>query len=322
MATIQLGNTKKINSLIDYCEKKAELANGIDCLAQGAKEQMLATRTLYNKPDGVQGHHVIQSFKPNEINAQNANLAGLELAKKIAPGHEVMVYTHTDKEHIHNHLVINSVNFETGRKYQSSKKDLFKIRDFSDEICLQMDLSVVKEKSAEIRYTLAEKSLLEKGKSSWKDELRQAIDHEIKNSSSYKEFKDNLKNKYDIVVNDQRKHITYKHPDMQKVVRGNKLGLNYEMEMIQHVFERQTARKQERTREIQGTPRVRENNSRDRSTIRKQVAADGIDGVQDRLRNIKQEIDTIGERKRGDDPRVGRNNLRDERKAPTFDRDM
>lgn len=314
MATIQLGNTKKISSLIDYCENKAEISNGFNCLASSAKEQMKATRMLYDKNTGVQGHHVIQSFKPNEIDAQNANMAGLALAKKIAPNHEVMVYTHTDREHIHNHIVINSVNYENGSKYQSKKKDLFKIRDFSDEICLEMNLSVLKEKSAEIRYTLAEKSLLEKGKTSWKDELRQAIDYELKNSRSYQEFKNNLKDNYDIVINDSRKHITYKHPDMQKVVRGNKLGLIYEKEMVINVFERQIERQQgdeheknrERenqiaSREVRGSSNTREYNQRDRSAVREQSTTNSFDGVQDKLRDVKQRINQIGEREQKGD---------------------
>lgn len=311
MATIQLGNTKTISALINYCEKKAEISNGLDCTKESAKQQMKATRTLYNKNDGVQGHHVIQSFIPGETDAQNANMAGLELAKKIAPGHEVMVYTHTDKEHIHNHIVINSVNYEDGSKYQSTKKDLFKIRDFSDEICLKMNLSVVKEKSAEIRYTLAEKSLIEKGKTSWKDELREAIDHEIKKSNNYEEFKKNLKENYDIVVNDDRKHITYKHPDIQKVVRGNKLGLNYEKETIINGFERQLGQKQERERrtnnQISSTTRTRADNQRNPDAIRDKPSENISDGIQRRLRDVEQRVKAIGNREQKTNTRAREN---------------
>ena len=67
MATIQLGTTKNINSLLSYCEKKSDITKGIDCSEQTAKQQMRATRELFNKNDKIQGHHVIQSFKPQEV---------------------------------------------------------------------------------------------------------------------------------------------------------------------------------------------------------------------------------------------------------------
>src|SRR5699024_12631485 len=67
-----------------------------------AKSQMKQTRELFSKNDGIQAHHVIQSFKPDEVTPEKANQVGLELAKKLAPNHEVAVYTHDDTNHVHN----------------------------------------------------------------------------------------------------------------------------------------------------------------------------------------------------------------------------
>src|SRR5699024_12356986 len=81
-----------------------------------------------------------------------------------------------DTNHVHNHIVINSVNFETGKKYQAHGKEAIeRARSLSDEVCKSHDLSVVKEHNASVRHTLAEQHLLEKNKISWKDELREAI---------------------------------------------------------------------------------------------------------------------------------------------------
>src|SRR5699024_12722810 len=71
--------TRRSSDLIDY-----------------AKSQMKQTRELFSKNDGIQAHHVIQSFKPDEVTPEKANQVGLELAKKLAPNHEVAVYTHDD----------------------------------------------------------------------------------------------------------------------------------------------------------------------------------------------------------------------------------
>src|SRR5699024_10157213 len=99
----------------------------------------------------IQAHHVIQSFKPDEVTPEKANQVGLELAEKLAPGHEVAVYTHDDTYHIHNHIVINSVNVETGKKYHAHGKEAIeRARSLSDEIFKSHSLSIVKKHNANV----------------------------------------------------------------------------------------------------------------------------------------------------------------------------
>ncbi|MBZ8135526.1 relaxase/mobilization nuclease domain-containing protein, partial [Afifella sp. IM 167] len=228
MATIQLGNTKVASKLISYAEKRAEERSGIDCPPEYAKAQFKATRELWGKTDGIQAHHIIQSFKPGEVSPGQANEIGRELASVLAKGHEVAIYTHADKDHIHNHIVINAVSYEDGKKYQlHGKEAIEKVREASDHLCLERGLSVVEEPSAEVRYTLAEKSLVEKGKDSWKDEIRQIIDHVKGNVQSLEELADKLK-EYGIETKITPKNISFKHPDYERFVRGTKLGLAYE----------------------------------------------------------------------------------------------
>ncbi|MBF2777497.1 relaxase/mobilization nuclease domain-containing protein, partial [Staphylococcus haemolyticus] len=108
MATTKLGNTKSASRAINYAEKRAEEKSGLNCDVDYAKSAFKQTRSLYGKEDGVQAHTVIQSFSPGEVTPEQCNQLGLELAEKIAPNHQVAVYTHTDKDHYHNHIVINS----------------------------------------------------------------------------------------------------------------------------------------------------------------------------------------------------------------------
>ena len=246
MATIQLGNTKVANKLISYAEKRAEVREGVNCSVEYAKAQFKATRELWGKTEGIQAHHVIQSFKPGEVTPETANEIGQKLAEKIAEGHEVAVYTHTDKDHIHNHIVINAVNFENGSKYQSSMKDLYKVREESDQLCLAKGLSIVKEPSAQVRYTLAEKALLEKGQDSWKDEIRESIDSIKGKASSLADLADKLKTHFGIETKITNKNISFQHPDSERFVRGKKLGLAYEKETLTHELERQIEPSQER----------------------------------------------------------------------------
>jgi hypothetical protein len=242
MATIKLSNTKVASRLISYAEKRAEVRMGVNCPAEYAKAQYKATREIWGKTEGVQAHHVIQSFKPGEITPDLANTIGQDLAREIAKGHEAVVYTHTDKDHIHNHIVINAVSFENGQKYQSSKKDLYNIREQSDRLCLENGLSIVKEPSAEKRYHRAEYGLAKREVMSWKDEIREIIDYEKQHSKSYEDFKKNLVDKYNIEIKERGKNISFKHPDSQKFVRGKTLGLAYERGTLEDGFNRQIER--------------------------------------------------------------------------------
>src|SRR5699024_836239 len=162
---------------------------GIDC----ARSQMKQTRELFSRNDGIQAHHVIQPFKRDEVTPEKAHQVRLALANRLAPNHEVAVYTHDDTNHVHNHIVINSVNYENGKKYQAQGKEAIeRARSLSDEACKSHDLSVVKEHNASVRHTLAEQHLLEKNKISWKDELREAIEYARDNSTNFDSFKRHL----------------------------------------------------------------------------------------------------------------------------------
>lgn len=244
MATTKLGNTKSASRAINYAEKRAIEKSGHNLDIDYAKSHMKMTRSMFGKEDGVQAHTVIQSFKPNEISSEKANEIGLELAKEIAPEHQVAVYTHDDTDHIHNHIIINSVNLEDGKKYQSNAQQREFVKDKNDEICRERGLSVVTEKNASLRYTLAEQHLLEKGQTSWKAELREAINYVKSETNSFEKFKNQLEADFDIEVKLRGKTLSFKHPDRNKFVRGKKLGADYEMEGINRELGRE-ARTQE-----------------------------------------------------------------------------
>lgn len=238
MATIQLGRTKSANRLISYAEKRSEEREGVNCSSEYTKSQMTTTRQIWGKEGGIQAHHVIQSFKPGEVTPIQANEIGQSLAKEIAEGHEVVVYTHTDKEHVHNHIVINSVNVENGRKYQAHGQAAIDfVRDRSDELCKENGLSIVEEHDSKTRYTMAESGLIEDNRFSWKDDIRDKIDHEKDVSETFEHFKNNMKQKYGIEVKERGKNITFINEEGQKV-RGKTLGNLYEKETIHNEFEK------------------------------------------------------------------------------------
>lgn len=248
MATTKLSATKSTSRAINYAEKRAVEKSGLNCDVDYAKSSFKATRELYGKTDGNQGHVIIQSFKPDEVTPEQCNQLGLELAEKMAPNHQVTVYTHNDTDHVHNHIVINAIDLETGKKFNNNKQTLRDLRDFNDEVCREHGLSVPEKDTARLRYTQTEKAIADPNTKStaqysWKDEIREAIDQS--QATNMDEFKDHLK-QYGITIERVTpKSITYRHLAENKKVRGRKLGEDYNKGGIQHGFERQIQQRQQ-----------------------------------------------------------------------------
>ncbi|WP_436885993.1 relaxase/mobilization nuclease domain-containing protein [Mammaliicoccus sciuri] len=241
MATTKISSTKSTSRAINYAEKRAEEKSALNCDIDYAKSSFKATREMYGKTDGNEGHVVIQSFKPNEVTPEQCNQLGLELAEKIAPNHQVAVYTHNDTDHVHNHIVINSIDLETGKKFNNNKKALHDIRQANDEVCQSHNLSIPEEK-AKLRYTQAEQNIIDKSnndKASWKNQVRMAIEETKEQATDFDDFKQRLETKGVKVARVTNKTITYLHIEENKKVRGNKLGEDYEKGAIVNAINKQ-----------------------------------------------------------------------------------
>ena len=182
------------------------------------------------------------------------------------------VYTHNDTDHVHNHIVINSIDLETGKKFNNNKQALRNVRNFNDEVCMEHGLSVPEKNTARLRYTQTEKAIADPNTKStaqysWKDEIREAIDQS--QATNMDEFKDHL-NQHGIEIERVTpKSITYRHLAEDKKVRGRKLGEDYNKGGIEDGFERQIQHQQqtERVSDTDVQPK-RRTSSRDESTER------------------------------------------------------
>ena len=272
MATTKLSATKSTSRAINYAEKRAVEKSGLNCDVDYAKSSFKASRELYGKTDGNQGHVIIQSFKHGEVTPEQCNQLGLALAEKLAPNHQVAVYTHADTDHVHNHIVINSIDLETGKKFNNNKQALRDLRNLNDEVCLEHGLSVPEKDTARLRYTQTEKAIADPNTKStaqysWKDEIREVIDQS--QATNMDEFKDHL-NQHGIEIERVTpKSITYRHLAEDKKVRGRKLGEDYNKGGIEDGFERQIQQrqKQERDSDTEFQPK-RPTSNRDESTER------------------------------------------------------
>lgn len=124
--------------------EQGEYVSAINCLKEIVLQQMILTKKQYGKDDGYIAWHGYQSFKPEEITPKEAHELGLQLAQEMwGDRFQIIVTTHLDKDHIHNHFCFNSVSFIDGGKYNYSKAELRKLRDASDHICREHGLSVI-----------------------------------------------------------------------------------------------------------------------------------------------------------------------------------
>ena len=214
------------------------LISGKDCMAESCLEEMLYTKNLYHKNSGRQYIHIIQSFDPKDnLSAEQVHNVGIKLANTFNE-FQVLIATHIDKNHLHNHLVINSVSFENRYKIQMSKKDLQYIKDYSDKLCLEIGASVIPKKEKTNYIKRNEYRVAKQGKS-WKFKLMNAIDLSLAESNTKEEFIKNM-NKLGYQVNwtDTRKYITYTTPEGYKC-RDNKLyDEKYSKGAIENEFRR------------------------------------------------------------------------------------
>lgn len=236
MAVIKVTNSKAtLSKSINYItkEEKTEekLISGKDCTPSTAFDEMQATKELFNKLNGRQYYHYVQSFsKTDNVSHGKAHEIGKEWAEKNFKGHEVLIATHQDKDHVHNHFIVNSVSYEDGKKFHSSKKDLEHMKLVSDKICEREGLSVIQEKnkSNELtsynqgKYQLLKK--LEQGQNvkSYVFDTALTVDKVLENSSNRGEFIKNMKDQgYEVKWSDTNKNITFKNSEGNKVRLSN-----------------------------------------------------------------------------------------------------
>ena len=213
------------------------LVSGINCQPQSVYDDFLDTKLLYHKDGGVMFYHMVQSFpKGAAVDPQQAHEAARRLAEYF-DGCEVLVCTHVDREHIHSHCVINSVNFETGKKLHMAKEQLQGLMRRNDAICLEMGLPVFEPTTQQARgMSGAEYHTALKGQS-WKLRLMNAIDECMKYAADRDAFVSLMESEGCAVRWESgRKYITYTTPEGMRC-RDNKLHEEkYCKEAMEHEF--------------------------------------------------------------------------------------
>ena len=193
-------------------EKTApHLISGKDCMPESAQAEFEIVKSRFNKSGGRNYYHVIQSFAPDDdLTPEEAHDIGMELAC-FFNSFQVLVVTHTDRGHLHNHLVVNSVSHADGKKLHTSRDDLLRVKTYSNKLCARRGLSTTETKSGWYRFD------------KWKDELVRVALMAVALSETREGFIEYMENHgYGVRWNPDHKYITFTTPNGKRV-RDNKL---------------------------------------------------------------------------------------------------
>lgn len=207
--------------------------SGINCPTVRAYEQMTATKQRFGKLGGNVAYHGYQSFKSGEVTPEEAHEIGIKSAKKMwGNDYEIVVATHLNTDNIHNHIVVNSVSFKTGRKFENHISDHIRFREISDEICKEYNKSVIEG----AKFYSNEKNsywIHKNGSKTHRDILREDVDLAVKQSGSLLEFERILTNMgYTFNRNISAKHPSVIAKGWQRPVRIDSLGDDYSTERL------------------------------------------------------------------------------------------
>lgn len=208
------------------------------CSRENAYKEFEITKKQFSSRTKILAHHLIQSFVPEEVSFEEAHQVGIELCEKILEGqYEYVLATHIDKEHIHNHIIFNSIDVDDGKVYHSYYGSYMNIRIQSDRLCREHNLSVIDQETQKEINEIKQRKFVnwydwneDKKGSSYKSRFQFDIDRTIKQSINWKDFLSKMEScGYEIKIG---KHIAFRSKNQHRFTRAKTIGLNYSEERI------------------------------------------------------------------------------------------
>ena len=215
------------------------LVTGINCQPESVYADFMTTKRLHHKTGGVLFYHMVQSFPKGEaVDPVAAHAAALKLAEYYE-GYEVLVCTHTDREHIHSHFLINSVNFDTGKKLHIAKEQLQELRQRNDQVCMKFSLPVFNPTNGKGKtktMSIGEYHTAARGQSK-KLQLMNLINDCMRHASSREEFIALMESEgYKVRWEASRRNITYTTPSGWQCRDRLLFGEKYLKEKMEYEF--------------------------------------------------------------------------------------
>lgn len=202
-----------LKKVLNYVGEKAYKTYGINCNEDYKRVayDFFETKDYFNKKDGRQYRHYIQSFSPKEVSKDKALEIAIKWAEEAFPGHEVFIAVHDDKEHFHSHFIVNTVNFETGEKLHEGARNLAFKKELNDKICKSYGIDnqkLIRQKGDVVSYNKNKYQIIKKGADITK--LAENIIKNMQISISKENFIFNMqKDGYSTEWEENKKHIVF-----------------------------------------------------------------------------------------------------------------
>ncbi len=244
-------NFQGLRNVLEYTEQDVKTEHqfyvtGINCDPATAYEDMSFTKRQFQKTGGILAYHGYQAFTPGEATAETAHAIGVKLAQELWGDHfEVVVSTHLDKHHLHNHFVLNSVSFLDGKRYRDNEATYAQMRKISDRLCREYSLSVIENPQRGKSKHYAEWKAEQEGKPTYRGFIREDVDKAISASMTFTQFLAELK-KQGYEVKADVKYLAVRPPGKERYVRLKTLGGGYSEEAIkQRILQNHTPKRPE-----------------------------------------------------------------------------
>ncbi len=245
--------------LLKCSASKARPKNGIRYITDPKKAAIVSVKNLFEDEDYAKQfedtaarfgkgekyderkyyHFKLSCARKDNVTIEKAHAYTEEIAEAFFKNYECVIATHTDTKTVHSHIIVNAVDPITGKKLQFSKQDYVKMKDEVNAIGRKYGFTETEfRKRGKNSRTAAEKKIILKGGTSWKEELREVIAEAVKKTKSQDEFKKYLDECYGVKITRDGKDYSYLHPNKQKPIRGERLGTNYtKSEVIKKIGE-------------------------------------------------------------------------------------
>ena len=245
--------------LLKCSASKARPKNGIKYITDPKKAAIVSVKNLFDDEDYVKQfeetaarfgkgekyderkyyHFKLSCARKDNVTPEKAHAYAEEVAEAFFKNYECVIATHTDTQTVHSHIIVNAVDPITGKKLQFSQKEYAKMKDEVNTIGRKYGYTETEfRKRGKNSRTSAEKKIILKGGTSWKEELREVIAEAVKKTKSSEAFKKYLDECYDVKITRDGKDYSYLHPNKQKPIRGERLGTNYtKSEVIKRIGE-------------------------------------------------------------------------------------
>ena len=245
--------------LLKCSASKARPKNGIGYITDPKKAAIVSVRNLFEDEDYAKQfeetakrfgkgekyderkyyHFKLSCARKDNVTIEKAHAYAEEVAEAFFKNYECVIATHTDTQTVHSHIIVNAVDPITGKKLQFSQKDYAKMKDEVNVIGRKYGFTETEfRKRGKNSRTAAEKKIILKGGTSWKEELREVIAEAVRKTKSPEAFKKYLDECYGVKITRDGKDYSYLHPNKQKPIRGERLGTNYtKSEVIKKIGE-------------------------------------------------------------------------------------